>query len=142
MSVSGPRSASVGLGVPGGFKLSPPPNLFIMGQSSTPGSKLTGEERFMLASGARSAFVGSTSAAVALLNPPAMTPTPNQGGPGHPMGNNRTRSKRGEKRTDPGKSTLSQQGPVSGYGPADIPLLEPVAPLEMSANRWMSSRTQ
>ena len=140
VSASDSRSASVGLGVPGGFK--PSPNPFMMDQFSAPGSKLTSEERLMLTSGARSASVGGTSAAAALLNRPVMTQTPSQGGPGHPMGNNRTRSKRGEKRPDPGKSTLSQQGPVCGYGPGGIPLLEPVAPSEMSANRWVSNSTQ
>ncbi|KIM52875.1 hypothetical protein SCLCIDRAFT_482059 [Scleroderma citrinum Foug A] len=143
VSMSGPRSASIGLGVGGGFKPSAPPNPFQMGQFSTPpGSKLTSEERFMISSGARSASVGSGPTATALLNRPAMTRTPSQGGPGHPMGSNRTRSKRGEKRNDPGKSALGQQGPVSGYGSTGSLFLEPVAPLEMSTNRWVASSTQ
>jgi len=143
VSVSGPRSASIGLGVGGGFKPSAPPNPFQMGQFSTPGNKLTSEERFLISTGARSASVGSGPTAAALLNRPAMTRTPSQGGPGHPMGSNRTRSKRGEKRNDPGKSALGQQGPVSGYGSAAGSfMLEPVAPLELSTNRWVASSTQ
>ncbi|KAL4079170.1 hypothetical protein J3A83DRAFT_4207610 [Scleroderma citrinum] len=144
MSASASRSASVGLGIASGFKPSAPPNPFSMGQFSTPGSKLTSEERFMISSGARSASVGSNPA-TAILNRPTMTRTPSQGGPGHPMGSNRTRSKRGEKRNDPSKSALGQQGPMSAFGSgvgAPMSLLEPVAPLEISANRWVPTSAQ
>jgi len=68
VSVSGPRSASIGLGVGGGLKPSAPPNPFQMGQFSTPGNKLTSEERFLISTGARSASVGSGPTAAALLN--------------------------------------------------------------------------
>ena len=85
VSALGARSASVGLGVPGGFEPSAPPNPFVMGQFSAPGSKLASEERFMLSSDARSASVGGAPAATALLNRPEMTRTPSQGGPGHPI---------------------------------------------------------
>ena len=54
VSASGARSASVGLGFPGGFEPSAPPDPFVMGQFSAPGSKLASEERFMLSSDARS----------------------------------------------------------------------------------------
>jgi len=114
-----------------------------MGEFSTPGGKLTSGERFLISSGALSASVGSGPTATALLNRPVMTWTPSQGGPGHPMGSNCTRSKRGEKRNDPGKSALGQQGPVSGYGSAAGSfMLEPVAPLELSTNRWVATSTQ
>ena len=60
VSVS-PRSASIGLVVGGGFKPGAPPYPFQMGQFSTPDSKLTSEERFLISSGARWASVGSVS---------------------------------------------------------------------------------
>ncbi|KAI6046367.1 hypothetical protein EDC04DRAFT_2876735 [Pisolithus marmoratus] len=113
----------------------PPPGPFAMGQFGTPGSKLTSEERFQMSQGVRSASVSGGPAA--MLSRPALTRTPSQGGPGgHPMGGHRVRSKRGEKRSDSSKVGPAQQGP--GYGPS----LEPVAPLEMSANRWVPSSTQ
>ncbi|KAI6007609.1 hypothetical protein F5J12DRAFT_82422 [Pisolithus orientalis] len=141
MSAAGARSASIGLGI-GPFKPGAPPAPFAMGQFGTPGNKLTSEERFMMSQGARSASVGGGPAA--LLNRPPLTRTPSQGGPGgHPMGGHRTRSKRGEKRTDLSKVGSVQQGPGFGPGAASsIPALEPVAPLEMSANRWVPSSAQ
>ena len=137
VSASGARSASVDLGVPGSFEPSAPPNPFVMGQFSAPGSKLASEERFMLSSDARSVSVGGAPAATALLNHPEMTRTPSQGGPGHPIS-----STREEKCTNPGKFTLSQQGLASGYEPGCVPLLEPVAPLKVSANRWVPTSAQ
>ena len=127
VSMSGPRSASIGLGVGGGFKPGAPPNPFQMGQFSTPpSSKLTSEERFMILSGARSASVGSGGpTAAALLNRPTMIPTLGQGRLSHSIGCSGTGSKRGEKLNDSPKSTLSQQDPVSL-------LLKPIAPLEMT----------
>ena len=92
MSASGPRSASAGLGVPGGFKPGAPPTLSQWVDSML----LVANLRFVLASGARSASVGGTPAATALLTRPAMTRTPSQHGPGHPIGSNRTCSKRGD----------------------------------------------
>ncbi|KAI6106519.1 armadillo-type protein [Pisolithus croceorrhizus] len=143
MSAAGARSASIGLGLGQGFKPGPPTGPFAMGQFGTPGTKLTSEERFLMSQGVRSASVGSGPAA-ASLNRPALTRTPSQGGPGgHPMGGYRTRSKRGEKRNDPSKVGSVQQGP--GFGPGvvhQIPALEPVAPLEASANRWVPASVQ
>ena len=144
VSMSGPRSASIGLGVGGGFKPSAPPNPFQMGQFSTPpGSKLTSEERFLMSSGARSASGGSGPAAAALLNRPTMIPTPGQGRPSHLIGSSGTGSKRGVKLNDPAKSALAQQDPVSGYrSVAGALLFEPIAPLEMSTNRSVTTSTQ
>ncbi|KIJ65955.1 hypothetical protein HYDPIDRAFT_151661 [Hydnomerulius pinastri MD-312] len=146
MTPSSARQSSIGLGIGFGGKPAPPPNPFAMGQFSTPTSKLTSEERFMLSSGARSASVGSGPAGLQFGRTP-MTRTPSQGGPGgHPMGSNRTRSKRGEKRNDANKVPLSQHTQGSGFGgPGAGPILgaalEPVAPLEMSANRWVPVST-
>ncbi|KAF8132090.1 armadillo-type protein [Boletus edulis] len=73
-----------------------------------------------------------------------MARTASQGGPGaHPMGSNRVRSKRGDRRTDANKVT--QHGPHEGSGFGAVPLLgaafEIVAPLEISANRWVAAST-
>ena len=133
---SAPRQPSVGLGL-GGFQKPSTPSSFQMGNFQS--SKLTSDERFALSSGARSTSVGS--GAVQFARSP-MARTPSQGGPGHPMGGNRSRSKRGEKRGDSNKTPLSQQGQGSGFGSSSVaPMLgagfEPVVPLEMSANRWV-----
>lgn len=140
------RQSSVGLGITGGFtKPGAAPGPFAMGQFSTPTSKLTSEERYLLSTGTRSASVSSGSAALQFGR--TMTRTASQGGPGgHPMGSNRTRSKRGDRRTDANKVVLSQQGEGSGFGaPGAMPILgaafEPVAPLEISANRWVAGST-
>ena len=136
------RSASVGLGI-GNFSKSGAPNPFSMGNFATPGSKMSSEERFALANSGRAVSVGGP-AGLPFGRPPAMTRTPSQGGQGgHPS--NRTRSKRGEKRGDTNKTQGHQQSHGSGYGqqqtgPGGIPL-EPVAPLEQSANRWTAAST-
>lgn len=59
------------------------------------------------------------------------------------MGSNRTRSKRGDRRTDANRVPLSQQLEGPSFGAAGVmPLgFEPVAPLEMSANRWIAGST-
>ena len=145
------QSSSVGLGITGSFTPKPgaAPGPFPMGQFSTPTSKLTSEERYLLSTGARSASVSSGPAALQFGGRPAMTRTASQGGPGaHPMGSNRVRSKRGDRRTDANKVTFSHQGPHEGSGfgpPGAVPVFgvafEPVAPLEMSANRWVAAST-
>ncbi|KAH7883298.1 hypothetical protein F5I97DRAFT_1939113 [Phlebopus sp. FC_14] len=145
MPASATRQSSVGLGIAFGGKPGAPPNPFAMGQFATPGNKLTSEERFMLSSGARSASVGGPPSGLQ-FGRPAMTRTTSQGGPGgHPMGSNRTRSKRGEKRSEVNKVALAQQGQAPAFGgAAALPLgapLEPVAPLEISANRWVANST-
>ncbi|KAH7928676.1 hypothetical protein BV22DRAFT_1126335 [Leucogyrophana mollusca] len=149
MTPSSARQNSVGLGIVGGFGGKPGagPGGFAMGQFSTPTSKLSSEERFaMSAPGVRSASMGS--AAGMQFGRPPMTRTSSQGGPGgHAMGK-RTRSKRGVDRNDGNKVPPPQQGQGSSFGghggqgaPAFGVQLEPVAPLEVSANRWVAGST-
>lgn len=148
MPVPGTRTASVGLGI-GGFKPGTQ-NPFSMGNFGTPGSggagSKTSEERFAVAN--RAVSVGGGQAGMPFGRPSPMIRSPSQGGPGHPMGGGRTRSKRGEKRNEGNKVPGHQQPHGSGFsqnqplqiGPGGIPL-EPVAPLEMSANRWTAGST-
>ncbi|KAI6046360.1 hypothetical protein EDC04DRAFT_3006432 [Pisolithus marmoratus] len=118
MSTSGAHSASMGLGL-GPFKPGPPPGPFAMGQFGAPGSKLTSEERFLMSQGVRSAAIGGDP--VALLARPALTQTACQGRPGgQPAGDHSTRSKRGEKRTDPSKVGPAKQGPGYSLDAADV----------------------
>lgn len=140
------RQNSVGLGITSGFGTKPgaAPSPFSMGQFSTPTSKLTSEERYLISTGVRSASVSGGPAALPFVRP-AMTRTASQGG-SHPS--NRVRSKRGDRRTDANKVTYSQQGPLEGSGfggPGPMAVfgaaLEPVAPLEVSANRWVAGST-
>ena len=57
-----------------------------------------------------------------------------QGGPGMPLGNKRTRSKRGEAtRNDSNRISAA----AAQFAASQTPL-EPVAPLEVSANRWVA----
>ncbi|OCH90607.1 hypothetical protein OBBRIDRAFT_776738 [Obba rivulosa] len=122
------RGGPVGLGISGFGKPG-----FNMGQFSAPAAR-SSEERFAMAN--RSASMGG--APIPFGGRPApMTRSSSQGGPGgHPMGSNRTRSKRGEKRGDTNKpSAPSFNAPSMQPGM----LLEPVAPLELSANRWQPS---
>jgi translation initiation factor 4G len=148
MVPAGTRQASIGLGI-GSFGKSNAPNPFSMGNFATPstGGK-TSEERFAISSG-RAVSVGGP-AGLPFGRPSPLVRTPSQGGPGvHPMGSsNRTRSKRGEKRNEGNKVSAHQQGHGSGFnqgsqgqmGPGGVPL-EPVAPLEMSMNRWVAGST-
>ncbi|KAK7036415.1 hypothetical protein VNI00_011612 [Paramarasmius palmivorus] len=125
------RSASIGLGfgTPAGFGKPGAGNPFGgMGNfGTTPASKLQSEERFKLANGGRSV---STNAAggMQFTRPGQMHRTASQGGPGS---SGRTRSKRGGER-DPNKQTA----PHSHHAVNAQPPLEPVAPLQVSANRW------
>ncbi|KIP11352.1 hypothetical protein PHLGIDRAFT_114747 [Phlebiopsis gigantea 11061_1 CR5-6] len=107
------QGGAVGLGI-SGFK---PSSGFTMGQFATPKSS---EERFAMSS--RSSSVSGGPAGL-----------PFGRGPGAvPMGSNRTRSKRGEKRNNNAPSQPS----AFGNNAAMQGMLEPVAPLEVSANRW------
>ncbi|KAL0955886.1 hypothetical protein HGRIS_002084 [Hohenbuehelia grisea] len=143
---SATRQNSSGLGLKnmGQFGSANGPGAFAMGQFATPGApgKMTSEERFAMSPANRSA---SGPAGLAFGGRPAqMQRTASQGGPGGvPMGSNRTRSKRGEKRPDGNKGGGGQQSFGGGFGGPSGPPggpnafgLEPVAPLKMTANRW------
>ncbi|KAF8891812.1 hypothetical protein BD779DRAFT_1670764 [Infundibulicybe gibba] len=133
------RQASMGLGFgPSvGFGKSGSSSGFSMGNFATPlgASKLNSEERFNMSNSGRSASVSGP-----LLGRPApMQRTASQGGPGMP--NNRTRSKRGEKRPESNKPGGNQQGHGSGFGnhgqmSNTAMSMEPIAPLQATANRW------
>ncbi|KAG1903395.1 armadillo-type protein [Suillus fuscotomentosus] len=86
-------------------------------------------QRFAMPSNIRSA----NSRATAELRAP-MVHTASQGDPGHPMrGSGRTHSRRAMTRGSANESPISQLGRGSG--------VEPVAPLESSANRWVPTGT-
>ncbi|KAA1470390.1 hypothetical protein DENSPDRAFT_696704 [Dentipellis sp. KUC8613] len=53
----------------------------------------------------------------------------------------RTRSKRGEKRSDSNRVSVGHQPQMSNMGSMGLPL-EPVSPLEMTANRWIPTSTK
>ncbi|KAL0571793.1 hypothetical protein V5O48_010167 [Marasmius crinis-equi] len=129
------RQPSLGLG----FGKSGPGSSFSgMGNFATSNNaKLTSEERFQLANGGRSASVGGPGG-LPFNRPGPMQRTASQGGPGGNMDNRRTRSKRGDKRPDGNKQPGGQPhgGSAFGHGPnAGLPL-EPVAPLQVTENRW------
>lgn len=133
------RQPSVGLGFSSsGFGKPGSTNPFSMGNFATPGaSKLNSDERFNLATSGRAASV--SGAAIPFGRPSQMQRTASQGGPGGvPIPSNRTRSKRGEKRNE-GNKVGSQQGHGFGHGQSNMGQnisLEPVAPLQATANRW------
>ncbi|KLO17689.1 hypothetical protein SCHPADRAFT_156858 [Schizopora paradoxa] len=124
------RSASIGLGINSGGSGFAKSSGFAMGQFSTPGKiPSTSEDRFM-----RSTSMGSGAGGLPFTGRPSpMIRTSSQGGamPGG-MGSKRTRSKRGEARND--SNRINSSGPSGlNYGQH----MEPVAPLELSANRWV-----
>ncbi|KAI0359607.1 hypothetical protein OH77DRAFT_1472942 [Trametes cingulata] len=127
------RHASVGLGISNFNK--PNVNPFTMGQfSSTP---KTSEDRF-LASSSRSASMSGGPAGMPFGRPAPITRSSSQGGPGS---SGRTRSQRGKTRGDKERPGAGPSGQGSSFGPGGSSLansmsLEPVAPLEVSANRW------
>ena len=115
-----------------------------MGNFATIGAatKLSSDDRF------RASSTSGGPAGMQFGRPTQMQRTASQGGPGAtPLGNNRTRSKRGEKRNDGNKvggGGGGQQGHTSGFnnsapsgsmGQGNAPL-EAIAPLRQSANRW------
>ena len=126
------RSASIGLG----FISSPMAGKsagsgFQMGQFSTSAGKLSSEERFAASSGRSVSVTGPLGG-----RPPTMVRTISQSG----TGRERTRSKRGtadSSRTNVTGNTGPTM-PVSIMGPP----MELVAPLEISANRWVAGSTR
>jgi len=105
---------------------------FQMGQSSTSVSKMSSEERFPGASVGHSVpFTDDPLGS----HPPAMVCTISQSG----TRRDRVRSKRGA--TNPSHASVAGNAgpvtPVSAMGSHT----EPVAPLEMSANRWVATST-
>ncbi|KAG6839559.1 hypothetical protein C0991_001510, partial [Blastosporella zonata] len=125
------RQASLGLGIPFG-KPGSGGNPFSMGNFASGGSKLSSEERFAVSNRAASVAGGPGGFGG---RPPPMARSTSQGGVGGtPMSSGRTRSKRGEKRGDGNKA-----GGYGGHGQSSMQQtvsMEPVAPLEKSANRW------
>ncbi|KAJ3966054.1 armadillo-type protein [Lentinula raphanica] len=115
------RSSSVGIG--SGFKGAPP---FVSSFS---------EERFAYPNSAR-----TVSMSGATFDPQGLTRTASSGGPGSQLHTGRTRSQRGDKRTDANKAPSGahhQQFGHAGaaFGHGRVPP-EPVAPLQMAENRW------
>ncbi|KAK0212418.1 hypothetical protein DFS33DRAFT_25830 [Desarmillaria ectypa] len=108
------------------------------------GSKLNSDDRFNISNNMRATSVSGAAAMPFGGRPSQMQRTASQGGPGGaPMGSNRTRSKRGEKRNDSNRvpaGSGSQHGySMGGHGSAAAlaqSMLEPVAPLQQTANRW------
>ncbi|KAG1802922.1 uncharacterized protein HD556DRAFT_1437982 [Suillus plorans] len=99
------------------------PDSHQVGTFPSPGSELTSEQRFSMLSKIR--FANSRA---------PMVHTPSQGDPGHPMrGSGRTHSRRATTRGSANELPMSQLGRGSG--------VEPVAPLKLSANRWVPTST-
>ncbi|TFY80693.1 hypothetical protein EWM64_g3314, partial [Hericium alpestre] len=144
-SMSGPpsaRQASIGLGfLPASLSKAGGGAFAGMGNFSTAQvSKLSSEERFAMAStSSRSASMGGLALG-GRPSQPTMVRTSSQGGPGKER--DRTRSKRGEKRSDSNRVSMGHpSGMGQGYTSMGPPL-EPVAPLEASANRWVPTSSK
>jgi len=128
---SGAAGKGVGLGFPGsGFGKAGQPNPFMGGMGNFTTPPKTSEERFQLANG-RPISV-SSSMQFTPNRPGQLTRSASHGGPG--VDSRRTRSKRGVPRDERSKMA-AQQAQASNMGPGGIPL-EPVAPLQATANRW------
>ncbi|KAH9942185.1 uncharacterized protein BXZ73DRAFT_87857 [Epithele typhae] len=127
------RQPSVGLGLTGFQK--PQGNPFNMGNFATAPQKLgTSEERF---AASRTPSLSGSPAGMPFGRPAPMVRSSSQGGPGAHPSSGRTRSQRGNRR---GGEKERTGGPGSGsqfgqLAPGQLSL-EPVAPLEASANRW------
>lgn len=132
-SSNAPRQASHGLGISVSGK---PSGSFTMGQFSTPNSKMSSDDRFAMSN--RSASMSGGPQGLPFGRPAPLSRSSSQGGPGGvPMGSNRTRSKRGEKRNVNPNTAQTFNNATTSLANA----LEPVAPLEPSANRWTASST-
>jgi translation initiation factor 4G len=125
------RSASIGLGFMPSSMGKSAGSGFQMGQFSTSASKMSSEERFLVASAGRSA---SVSGGPLGTRQPAMVRTISQSG----TGRDRTRSKRGANDRGSVVGNAGPAMPVSAMGPP----LEHIAPLEVSANRWVANSTR
>lgn len=127
MGPPGQRSDSIGLGI---------------GNFAPPGATgNTSEDRFVASNRAVSAN-GTGAPNTPFGRPSPMFPTPSQGGV-LSTGNKRTRTKRGEKRTDNNKAQGHQQHGSSYNQQQQMGIsgqpLQPVVPLEPSANRWTAA---
>jgi translation initiation factor 4G len=91
-----------------------------MGNFATSASKLSSEDRF-----------AASSRAASITHPIPLTHTASTGGPTGTR--ERTRSKQGEKRN---KSSKSAQSQIAAVLQNREPNFEPVAPLQVTANRW------
>ncbi|KII95639.1 hypothetical protein PLICRDRAFT_48580 [Plicaturopsis crispa FD-325 SS-3] len=140
------RQNSIGLGIigSGSFGKAGASNPFTMGNFGTPGGKMSSEERFALANNGRVASVGGPGQMPYGRPSAPMVRSASQGGAGSmPANSNRTRSKRGEKRTNENKvgggghhNHQSNFNPPSHMGSMQNMSGEPVAPLTFSENRW------
>ncbi|KAG2073729.1 ARM repeat-containing protein [Suillus decipiens] len=103
-----------------------------MGIFQSPGTTLTSEERFVMASNVCSA---STSRATTTELRATTAHTPGQGGNGHLRmhGTGGTRSRCARTRGNANKASMSHQGHGFSSGP--------VVPLKSSANRWVPTST-
>ena len=114
----------------------PAVNPFTTGRFSTPTQKMSSEERFA-ASNCSTSMSGGP-ATLSFGQPSPMARPTSQGGPGH-SSSGRTQSQWGGKR-DKERPGAARSCPGSSFGPSSSLTsqqnLEPVAPLELSANRW------
>ncbi|THH13662.1 hypothetical protein EW146_g6581 [Bondarzewia mesenterica] len=138
------RQGSIGLGfIPSSLSgKTGPGNAFIMGQFSTT-NKLTSEERFAMASGRSVSTSGAGIGMPVGVRPSSIVRTASQGGPGKER--ERIRSRRGEKRSEGTRISVTGHPSMSGAAMSASnmgPPLEPVAPLEASANRWIAGSTR
>lgn len=130
---------AVGLGISGFQK--PTSNPFTMGQFATQNTKMTSDERFAMSSNRSTSMSGNGPAGLPFGRPSPMVRSSSQGGPGGaPVGSNRKRSQRGVKRPTDDRPNVGPSGSSSlassSYAAQGAFGLEPVAPLELSANRW------
>ena len=135
------RQASIGLGfTPSVLGKPGANNLFSMGNFGTmgAGSKLSSEERY--ANSNRAASVsGAAGVQYASNRPSTLHRTASQGGAGAPL-QKRVRSKRGENRNENNRAPGGSGGQGHGSGLNNnvnqMQNLDPVAPLQVSENRW------
>ncbi|KAJ7270036.1 armadillo-type protein [Mycena haematopus] len=127
-SISGPSGGSNTPGFPGfGQKAIPSGGM----GNFVPGPKLSSQERYEMASGARAASVSSIGSPFNRM--PPMTRSTSQSGAGSQLGGSkRTRSKRGEAR-DKNQGSQLAQGSNSRDNQS---IFENPPPLQATANRW------